>query len=76
MASRIIEGMVGFLSGSEPTNERNVTDDGGESTDLYTCTDCKETYITDDMDACPNCGDPVELTPSFSELGIGRNGEC
>lgn len=75
MVSRIIEGMVGFVTGMEPTNERQVTDDEDESTVLYTCSDCKETYITDDMDECPKCGDAVELTPSFSELGIGRNGE-
>lgn len=76
MVSRIIEGMVGFFTGMEPTNERHVTDDETKSTDLYTCTACKETYITDDMEACPNCGDAVELTPSFSELDIGRDGEC
>lgn len=40
------------------------------STTLYSCPDCEETYISEQMDLCPRCEGPVERTPSEEELGI------
>ncbi|MFP8955624.1 hypothetical protein ACLI4Y_02765 [Natrialbaceae archaeon A-CW3] len=41
-----------------------------QPTPLYACDTCGTTYITDEMDSCPQCDGDVEQTPSFAELGI------
>lgn len=76
MVSRIIEGMVDFFTGPAPPNDHQLTAaEKSNSTDLFTCVDCNDTYIQNDMDACPKCGETVEPTPSFAELDIGPPGK-
>lgn len=43
---------------------------GGVSTALYTCPNCETTYISSDMQSCPECGGSVDQIPSESDLGL------
>lgn len=59
-----------------------IGDDGsraGESTPepeprepvaLFSCQDCDTTYICEEMEACPECGQGVESVPNERELGL------
>ena len=72
---RILGEIVHSVMKSEPSAERQKPNaDNSPSTDLYTCSDCKLTYIKNDMSVCPECGEMVDRTPSFSELGIKPKG--
>jgi len=71
MALPIIGQIIDFFTKSESSVEsQKPTSDKSSSTDLYTCSDCKITYIKNDMVVCPKCGETVEQTPSFADLGI------
>jgi uncharacterized paraquat-inducible protein A len=57
---------------------RGASDDGhrnpptsSSSTTLYSCDDCETTYISEELQTCPRCDEPVESTPDEYELGIG-----
>lgn len=47
--------------------------DGGTSAALYKCPECETTYISEEMESCPECGGAVDQRPSAAELGIGSN---
>ena len=71
MVLRLIGQIVDFFNKSEPSAEgQRLDSDNSPSTDLYTCSECNITYIKNDMVVCPKCGEVVEQTPSFSDLGI------
>lgn len=40
-------------------------------TTLYSCPDCDTTFISEDMQACPQCDGALDRTPDEYELGIG-----
>lgn len=69
--------MTGAIRGLTRTilGRDEVPDDDEEatpepSTSLYTCPACDRTYISEGMNACSNCDEPVERTPTKHELGI------
>ncbi len=71
MAPRILGQVVELFTVADSRPESEPSDaKERQPTPLYTCSDCSTTYITDEMDSCPQCGDDVERTPSFAELGI------
>jgi hypothetical protein len=75
MLSQIIEQIVGAFTKSESEDKTQVPEsDKKHSSNLYTCSNCEETYIMNDIEFCPKCGESVEPTPSFSELGISPKG--
>ena len=67
--------MLDVVRRSEPSRPIDTGSGTTRSPDLYVCSTCNDTYITYDMNNCPNCNEPVELTPSFSDLGIGTEDE-
>ena len=75
MASRIIEQMLDVVRRADSSKPIDPGSRTTPSPDLYVCSTCDDTYITYDMSSCPNCNEPVELTPSFSDLGIGTEDE-
>lgn len=50
---------------SEPS-----TADTRRSATLYECPDCETTYISSEMDDCPECRASVETVPNEHDLGI------
>lgn len=78
-------GILGSLE-SFLTAERNQTTDGSDgggdggagptptdardSAGLYQCPDCETTYITGEMETCPECRRPVEAVPDGRDLGM------
>lgn len=39
-------------------------------TRLYQCSPCETTYVTLQMELCPECGEPLEGIPNESDLGM------
>jgi hypothetical protein len=75
MALHLIrKGIAAFRESNQPNELQRTQSNNGQSIDLYTCTACKSTYIENDMERCSKCDEPVEPTPSFSDLGIGPKG--
>lgn len=75
MVSRILGRMEELFTTTESPGElQGAESDESQSIDLYTCDDCKTTYIKNDMQSCPECGEAVDPTPSFAELDIGPDG--
>lgn len=37
---------------------------------LFSCRNCSRTYICEEMEACPECGQEVECVPNERELGL------
>ncbi len=71
MVSRLIDGIRDYVSPQTPPLDGGGCADGNAtSTSLFTCHSCGETYISEEMDDCPRCSEPVERTPSFDDLGI------
>lgn len=68
MVSRLIDGIRDYVS--PPLDEGEDAEEPDSTTPLFTCPPCGETFIADEMDVCPRCGEAVERTPSFDELGI------
>jgi rubrerythrin len=77
MVFRLLRKRIAAFSESDQPNELQKTQSNSDqSIDLYTCSNCTETYIKNSMEKCPQCDESVEPTPSFSDLGIipkGRN---
>lgn len=40
------------------------------SSALYACDSCETTYISTEMESCPNCNAAVEEVPSGADLGF------
>lgn len=55
--------------GEEASTEGSVADSSG-SAGLYECPDCGTTYITSEMDTCPDCRCAVEAVPNGRDLGM------
>ena len=71
MTLQIIGQMVARCTRSTQSDDDRPTPDvDRQSVDLYSCEDCSATYIKNDMKTCPSCDEPVESTPTFSDLGI------
>jgi len=75
MALHLIrKGIAAFSESDQPNELQRTQSNNGQSIDLYTCPSCKITYIKNDMEKCSKCDEPVEPTPSFSDLDIGPKG--
>lgn len=59
----VIARLKALIDGEDQTPQR--------STNLYECGDCETVYISEEMDACPECGCGVESVPTERDLGIG-----
>ncbi|AGN01355.1 hypothetical protein L593_07040 [Salinarchaeum sp. Harcht-Bsk1] len=48
------------------------SDDGTDTrtTNLYHCEPCGTTYVSDDLDACSQCGNSLERVPTEQDLGL------
>lgn len=69
--SRLQDRLAALVTNTETPTESPDTDaDGRDSVDLYACPDCELTYIKDDMQSCPECGESVDPVPSFADVGI------
>jgi len=65
----VIQRLVHKLRGSDESHAE--PDQGAEDRiPLYHCERCKTTYITDGMEACPECSDEVESVPTEQDLGM------
>ena len=51
--------------GAEST-ERSAS----RTTKLYRCEPCGITYVSEDLDACSQCGDALERVPTEQDLGL------
>lgn len=40
-------------------------------TTLYSCSACETTFISEEMQSCPQCDGALDRTPDEYELGIG-----
>lgn len=56
-------------NGSEG-DQSAVASNGTARCALYTCSDCDRTYISEEMDTCPECGRNVATVPNERELGL------
>lgn len=55
----------------EGEEEPEVEDtDGTNGAGLFNCASCGTTYISESMDACPDCETAVESIPSEVDLGM------
>lgn len=53
------------------TGDGDGSDDrDGGSAALYSCSRCGTTYISEDMEVCSQCEQPVEQVPDKFELGF------
>lgn len=52
----------------QPEETSDVSD--REPASLYRCTACEITYISVEMDVCPNCRETVKPVPTERDLGI------
>lgn len=57
---------------SATTQATESTDDDTSAT-LYKCPECETTYISEEMESCPECGGAVDQRPSAAELGMGSD---
>lgn len=57
---------------SAPSRTERSTD--VPSSSLFWCGACDVTYISTEMETCPNCDCDVEEVPSESDLGLGPEG--
>lgn len=56
-----------------PTTQATESTDDDTSATLYKCPKCETTYISEEMESCPECGGAVDRRPSAAELGMGSN---
>lgn len=71
----LIEKARGFLK-TDGDPDEGTRDTGSEDTEtaqaahLSRCSPCESTYIDLQMEACPECGEPLEGTPNETDLGM------
>jgi Zn finger protein HypA/HybF involved in hydrogenase expression len=58
------------LTGTETEGVEAGTSEPSSS--LFECRGCGSVYISEEMQACPNCGNAVARVPNERELGFGR----
>ncbi|MBV0924998.1 DUF2089 domain-containing protein [Halomicroarcula limicola] len=58
------------FSRDDPASGQSSNSPDWATTALRTCPDCEKTFIVDEMDACPDCGTAVEVTPTERDLGL------
>lgn len=76
---QIVERVVSAFRKGESSDEAQGAESGGSretesgsdaSPTLYKCSKCETTYISEEMESCPECGSAVDRRPSAAELGI------
>lgn len=74
MGWHIVERIKGLFEGRKSADDAPETEsDSDTSPSLYKCPDCETTYISEEMQSCPECGGAVEQRPSATELGMGSD---
>jgi hypothetical protein len=51
---------------------KSDSDEGSEArtTNLFHCTPCSTTYVSDELESCSQCDAPVERVPTEQDLGL------
>ena len=52
------------------TNRSQTTPDGGVVVNLYECSNCDDTYMSTELETCPECGNGLDALASERELGL------
>ena len=75
MVAKSLEKFVGRLTDSEPKDEEeNPNTERDVNTRLFECSDCAITFVSESMETCPECGQPVHPIQNERDLGlIGTN---
>lgn len=74
MKWHLIERIRGLFDGTESADDTTTTEpDDDPSPTLYKCPECETTYISEEMQSCPECHCAVDRRPSADELGIGSD---
>lgn len=63
---RIVDVFGSTTDGNDETENAETTDPAS----LYECADCDTTYISTEMETCPDCRDGVEAVPNERDLGL------
>lgn len=72
MIWHLLERIRALFGGDESAEETSAAEpDGGASPALFKCPECETTYISKEMQSCPECGCAVDRRPSADELGMG-----
>lgn len=65
-----LQRLLGRESESEPSEELDDSPEEGSDVQLFRCGSCETTYISEEMDECPNCNTAVGSIPTGRELGL------
>lgn len=75
MVANTLGKFVGRLTDSGPKEqEEDPEAESKINSRLFECSDCEITYISESMDSCAECGQPVTAIQNERDLGlIGSN---
>lgn len=67
---KFIRRIADVLGSDADGNDATESDDAPDPAGLYECEDCDTTYISTEMETCPDCRDGVEAVPNERDLGL------
>lgn len=67
---KFIHRIAGVLGSGTDGNDATERAEPADPAGLYECADCDTTYISTEMETCPDCRDGVEAVPNERDLGL------